>query len=65
VAQAILPVRFFEALLMRSTAKIHRAKTARWRRGWLCHLQEKNDFYGGKLKDLSLVSTQTLTTFVF
>jgi hypothetical protein len=34
-------------------------------------LQEKQDWcrgknvYGGKLKDLSLVSTQTLTTFVF
>jgi hypothetical protein len=32
---------------------------------WLCHLKAKNEFYGGKLKDLSLVSTQTLTTFVF
>jgi hypothetical protein len=25
----------------------------------------ENKHYGGKLKDLSLVSTQTLTTFVF
>jgi hypothetical protein len=28
-------------------------------------LWDMNCFYGGKLKDLSLVSTQTLTTFVF
>ena len=28
-------------------------------------LEEPGDFYGGKLKDLSFVSTHTLTTFVF
>jgi hypothetical protein len=54
VAEAILPVRFFEALAMGAHSQ-----------DWLCHLQAKYEFYGGKLNDLSLVSTQTLTTFVF
>ena len=38
----------------------------RWHsQDWLCHQQAKSDFYGGKLKDLSFVSTQRGMTLVF